>query len=658
MEGALRPRRAGAARLGAAVLAVCLAAGALFAVQAHPEFVPYDQTVDLARPESAVLPGSGVVGPSDLGLLRWQGDAPLRLRLPGLAPPARLRLKLLEECPGEAETGLALALDGRRFAEISLEPRWTLYELAPDAAGEVLTLAGASGATPCPVHLSAVRATTVARQSSDYPRYWVVHGRPGDLPADRGPAPWVAGGLLLATALAWGAATGTGRLGAWLRLVAPGVAALAVAEAAVRAAGLRLAYPPASFPALVLLPGLLLLAWRHRRAILARLAPPTRSAFAAIRPHPVLVLGLSALLLWAWILAGAAESAFGGDLRGLVRFGHRFDAAASFPGAPVSGEWGYDGQFYAVLSTDPLLLRPETLERLDTPTFRANRVLVPLLAWSLSFGQPEAALWAYLALCWLLTLGTVPLVAGWLEERGSSGWWAALLLLNAGMAIALLRVTLDGAALFFLLLALTAHRRERTAAAAVAAAAAALTREVFLVGAVALAAVEVRRGRWRRAAALGAPSVLALGLWRLRVAAVTEPTAKPLSLIFAVPLRWVPRKLSELEAILLPFPDWFWAEVTALAALALAVAAALRLLPRATRDAATLVLVAFAALAAVLSYAIYEVIEGYTRILVALPVLCLAVSGEPDLSRLLRAWLRAVALLAAVSGFFIVRLNL
>ena len=58
-----------------------------------------------------------------------------------------------------------------------------------------------------------------------------------------------------------------------------------------------------------------------------------------------------------------------------------------------------------------------------------------------------------MALCWLLTLGIVPVVAAWLRSEGSSPWWAALLLVNAGIAATVLRVTLDGAALFFLLLA-------------------------------------------------------------------------------------------------------------------------------------------------------------------------------------------------------------
>lgn len=651
------PHGGGAPRPGpgalVAALVVCLLAGGLYAVQVRSGFQPVDHALELTRPESFVVPGTGAVGPSPVGLLRWQGDAPLHLRLPGLGPPARLRLKLLPECPGEI---LELRADDRLLGQLHLAASWTLYEVAPTIAGDELVLSWSDGASPCPLHLSAVRTTTVVRQSSDLPRYWIVRTEPGSHPAPPGGmAPWLAAGLLLASA-GGAAAAGRVRLATWLRVVAPGVALLAMAEAATRAADLRLVYPPLSFPVLVLVPGLLYLAWRHRRALLERARPPATTAVRAVRARPALVLGGLTFVLWAWILSSAADRSFGGDLRGLVHFGPRFGTADPFPGAPTSGTSGYDGQFYAVLATDPFLTRPETLERLDTPSFRANRILIPMAAWVLAFGRSGAAVWTYMGLCWLLTLATVPLVARWLEEEGTSGWWAGLLLLNAGLAVSVLRVTLDGAALFLLLAALHEHRRERTTGAALAASAAALTREVFLLGGFAMAGVEALRRRWKRAAILGLSPLLALGLWRLRVVAVTESTAKPLTRIFALPFRWIPVKLGQLGELHRSAPEWFWAEVAGLAALALGVAAALRLLPRVGRNAVALTLLGFSGLALVLSHDVYEVIDGYARILVAIPVLCLVLSGGVELSRRMRWWLRGVALLATVAGYFVVEM--
>jgi hypothetical protein len=466
----------------------------------------------------------------------------------------------------------------------------------------------------------------------------------------------VGAGLLLATAGVAATARARPGLVAWLRLVAPGVALLAVAEAVTRAAGLRLVYPAASFPGILLVASLLVLLWRHRRAVLTQGRRTLRAAVRWARPRPALVLGVLAVLCWGWVVLGVARQDFDGDLRGLVHFGERFGTAESFPGAPVVGPSGYDGQFYAVLATDPFLTRPETLEALDTPAYRAARILVPLLAWALALGRPEAAVWTYMGICWLLTLGTVPLAARWLEERGASGWWAALLVTNAGLAAALVRVTLDGAALFFLLLALAAWRRERTGWSALAATAAALTREVFLLGGLALAAVELRRRRWARAAALGIPPVLALALWRLRVAAVTDADADPVEKIFALPFRWVPAKLARMQELQASQPQWLLPEVAALVGVALAVAAAVRLLPRAGRDPAALALAGFAGLALVLSAQVYEEIYAFARVLLPLPVLALGLSGEPELSGAARWWFRAAAVPWALAGLWMVRL--
>jgi hypothetical protein len=71
---------------------------------------------------------------------------------------------------------------------------------------------------------------------------------------------------------------------------------------------------------------------------------------------------------------------------------------------------GFDGQFYAQLSTDPLLLKAETPTAMDNVTVRARRVLLPVLTWLLSIGgQAWLALWVYPLLnlaAWLM-LGVV-----------------------------------------------------------------------------------------------------------------------------------------------------------------------------------------------------------------------------------------------------------
>lgn len=635
----------------AALLTAC-AGAALLQVQARSRFTPADHSLDLSRPEGFLLPRSAPVGPSTIGYLRWQGRAPLRMRMPGLAAPNRLRLKLFPECP---DARVEVRIDGQPVGRLPLAPGWTLYtiEIPPGVSGEVLALAPVAGHAACAVHLSAVHTTALERGSSDYPRYWVVFAAPGTPPpAPPGPMAWVAAAILLASAGVAGR-RGTAGLASWLRLFAPGVVLLAAVEGATRAAALRFIYPPASFPTLLLLPGLLVLAWRHRRALWHRGLPPLRRVASKLRARPLLVLALLALAGWAWVVGEVARSRFEGDARGLVHFGTRFRIAEAFPGVPTAGASGYDGQFYALLATDPLMTDPATLGRMDSPVHRATRILVPALAWVLALGRPELAIWTYMGLCWLLALATIPLTAAWLREQGCSPWWAALLLANAGIAVSVLRVTLDGAALCFLLLALAAYRRDRTPAGVLAATAAALTREVFVLGGLAMAAIELRRRRWRCALAYGLVPTATLVLWRLRVMAATDVHGRSASLIFGVPFAWLREQAAHLAKLGQEAPASLRAEVVGLVAVGLTLVMAIALVRRAGRDPAALVLLGLAGLALFFSGDVYRDVYGYGRILVALPVLGLGLSGAPELPKATRRWLRIAAGVWAATGLLV-----
>lgn len=103
-----------------------------------------------------------------------------------------------------------------------------------------------------------------------------------------------------------------------------------------------------------------------------------------------------------------------GDLTPLIRFGREFDAVAvpairAQPHHVHEGN-GFDGQFYAQLATDPLLLRPETAAAMDNTSVRPRRILMPAVTWALSAGgQARLVLWIYplLNLAAWLALGVV-----------------------------------------------------------------------------------------------------------------------------------------------------------------------------------------------------------------------------------------------------------
>ncbi|HSI15240.1 MAG TPA: hypothetical protein VK961_24540 [Chthoniobacter sp.] len=69
--------------------------------------------------------------------------------------------------------------------------------------------------------------------------------------------------------------------------------------------------------------------------------------------------------------------------------------------------WGYDGEFYAMIATDPLLLGAELKPALDIPSYRARRIVLPMLAWCAGLGNPHWILQCYAVanlLFWYLLL--------------------------------------------------------------------------------------------------------------------------------------------------------------------------------------------------------------------------------------------------------------
>jgi hypothetical protein len=77
----------------------------------------------------------------------------------------------------------------------------------------------------------------------------------------------------------------------------------------------------------------------------------------------------------------------------------------------IPNDAGYDGQFYHFIAHDPFL-RNDTARFVDNPRVRWRRILVPLTAWLLAFGQSD-----YIDSTYLITvLGFVFLGAFWLAE--------------------------------------------------------------------------------------------------------------------------------------------------------------------------------------------------------------------------------------------------
>ena len=101
----------------------------------------------------------------------------------------------------------------------------------------------------------------------------------------------------------------------------------------------------------------------------------------------------------------------GKGLSALIQFDAMFEARSNpiLRTIPhhVRNPSGFDGQFYAQVALDPLLLDPATKPALDAPAYRSRRILMPLMAYAGGLGQPGwiIAVYPFIDLgCWLLLL--------------------------------------------------------------------------------------------------------------------------------------------------------------------------------------------------------------------------------------------------------------
>ena len=158
---------------------------------------------------------------------------------------------------------------------------------------------------------------------------------------------------------------------------------------------------------------------------------------------------------------------------------------------------GFDGMGFYRLALDPFTReRIEFGILMDHPAFRYQRILYPLLAWSVSGGDRVGAAWA------LIGINVAGLAAiAWLgvalaQRAGRAGWWGLLFAANPAFAIALGVDTAEIVAGVGLLAALLLLRDGRYRWATVALTAGMFARETILIVAVGgLAAWAFKRGR-------------------------------------------------------------------------------------------------------------------------------------------------------------------
>lgn len=116
-----------------------------------------------------------------------------------------------------------------------------------------------------------------------------------------------------------------------------------------------------------------------------------------------------------------------GDVMALVQIGSRFASHI------VNGTWGYDGQFYYYIARD---LHPLTVAQyLDIPAYRYQRILYPLLAHFISFGNQALIPWVMVVLGVLFQAMGTWMVAKLLDSWGVNVWFSLVYGLWVGFGL-------------------------------------------------------------------------------------------------------------------------------------------------------------------------------------------------------------------------------
>ncbi len=157
--------------------------------------------------------------------------------------------------------------------------------------------------------------------------------------------------------------------------------------------------------------------------------------------HPLLPALVAMVIGWSLVSGELNEN--DDNWSGFVVAGDMFIDAGSVPSPILVDEGaGYDGQFFYRLALDPWT--PEHRElgvTLDTPAWRHQRILYPVLVWFVSLGIPRLVPSA-LVLVNLLTLGAIGFAGGIIVRKfGLHAVWGALPALYPGFFLTIVRDT-------------------------------------------------------------------------------------------------------------------------------------------------------------------------------------------------------------------------
>jgi hypothetical protein len=215
------------------------------------------------------------------------------------------------------------------------------------------------------------------------------------------------------------------------------------------------------------------------------------------------------------------------------------------------GTEGYDGQFAYFIARDPV----GGWRRCDAPAYRYQRILYPVLAWILAFGQPCGVAWTLIALNVAALVGGTYFTERLLAVRGASRWYALAYGLYGGL-VAGLRLDLTEPLAYGLVQAgLWAwEMREEgdketrgqgdgdfsIVICGLLLALAALAKETVLIAAAGLVLYLALEHRWRQAIGLGMVAGLPFVVWQGALWAWLGRPGVGAGGAMATPFEWLP----------------------------------------------------------------------------------------------------------------------
>ena len=154
-------------------------------------------------------------------------------------------------------------------------------------------------------------------------------------------------------------------------------------------------------------------------------------------------------------------------------------------GAMYAGEWGtyvrdangYDGQFDYYLAVDPF----HSENHLDVPAYRTQRILYPLLARLLAFGQVNLAPYTLLIINIVALISGTAILEKLLIAEHTSRWYALSYGLFGGLLVSVRACTNEPLAYALVLAAIWVGQREQFTGSAILLALAVFTKETTLI---------------------------------------------------------------------------------------------------------------------------------------------------------------------------------